>query len=718
MIKLKRPQLDPSVRDNLLSLARAARHFYRRPKNLRKQQRFDLSPFEIGWLSLGFSKCAFCEEHLDIKTIHTGRYRPELAAREWPEGREWPEHYWWLAHEWANLLPICSHCSSLKRNFFPVKERGREGASLTDLAREGAMLIDPFSEDPARSIGFSEAGTAIAKNERGKCTIDLLSLNRPVLLSKRAQAIKAFDRLRDLKVIPPETEFAGYLNTLRKSEKNKKTVSVLEKSVPKRGKGKDAETSERRTRLWAKEKKTMMLAVAEARKKEAVVPTSHALPPSPGGGSFQYIRKVMIRNFRTIETLAIEIPQALDGSTTMGQSWKIVLGENSSGKSTVLKAIAIALVGQTRLNQLALDPRDCLRRWKEADGTVGRARKGHIKVEFLNGETHWVEFDSKKFRFRTGMNGMRGPVRAFGSMRLLPESGTGSEPLAAKASDVTNLFNPRQSLLDAERWLRSQQKSEFNAFAKALKALLGLERENDIEIADRRVWFYINGTPVRLDELSDGYQSMVALAVDFMSSIPNIQEMEFAEGIVLLDELGTHLHPRWRMDFVRRFRECFRRVQVIGTTHEPLCLLGLGQDEVMLLRRGPDGKVEGLDKELPNPAGMRADQILTSELFGLHSTIDPKLEQRFQQYYALLALPDASLDEKQRQERELLAKELRPYRALGFTRRDQVMYDFIDDYLAKELYTVGAAQRLRLKKKTMDQLRKLWAEVDIKAIVS
>ena len=301
-------------------------------------------------------------------------------------------------------------------------------------------------------------------------------------------------------------------------------------------------------------------------------------------------------------------------------------------------------------------------------------------------------------------------------MRLLPES-AGNAPLEAKGTDVENLFNPRRSLLDAEKWLLSRDKPVFEALCKALKALLGIQKEKDIAIRDQRVWFYINDTPIRLEELSDGYQCMVALAVDFMSSIANVQEMEFAEGMVLLDELGTHLHPRWRMDFVRRFRECFRRVQVIGTTHEPLCLLGLGQNEVMLLRRGPDGKVEALDEELPNPAGMRADQILTSELFGLHSTIDPKLEERFQQYYALLAMPE-ELNTKQKQERDRLAKELRSYRALGFTRRDQVMYDFIDEYLAKEGVTVGAARRQRLKAKTMEQLRKLWEEVDIQAVVS
>jgi energy-coupling factor transporter ATP-binding protein EcfA2 len=557
----------------------------------------------IDWLEMGFAKCAYCEQRITRADMHTCRYRPEAAARDWPKGEEYPEHYWWVAFHWQNLLPLCSHCTSLKRNFFPVRTRGQVGATWNELTREGGLLIDPFIEDPARSIDFDEDGRAIAKTERGARMIELLSLNRSELLARRKQAIRTLGS-SDYRIVLITREFAGCLTTVLKSRKGKK---------------------------------------AGSRAQQRITPTSPA-----DSDSFQYIRKVIIRNFRTIESLTIEIPQTLTGSPTTNQGWKVVLGENSSGKSTVLKAIALALVGQIRVNELHLNSEDILRRWKGPNSSVGRARKGYIKLEFLNGLTHWVEFDRKGIRFKNGSKGIRGPIRAFGSMRLLPESDPGDTLLTGKSTDVQNLFNPRQSLLDAEKWLLSLKKPAFDAFAKALKALLGLERESDIECRDQRVHFHLNNAPIRLDELSDGYQCMVALAVDFMSGIPNVHEMEYAEGIVLLDELGTHLHPRWRMDFVRRFRECFRRVQVVATTHEPLCLLGLGQDEVMLLRRGPDGRVECLDTELPNPAGMRADQILTSPLFGLHSTIDPRLEELFQQYYVLLAIPDGSLRNEQR----------------------------------------------------------------------
>lgn len=680
MIKLTRPKLEKRVAEMLAARATEAAKFYGTKATSRAQKRFDFA-LTIDWAQMLFTKCAYCEQKMAPSGIHTNRYRPEAAAQDWPKGKEWREHYWWMAFEWQNLLPLCSHCTSLKGHHFPVVMRAKVEASLTELKREGAKLIDPFTEDPAGLITFNENGEAIGTTERGNLTIELLSLNRTDLLAKRLQAIKTLGR-SDFKLILTNREFAGCLSAVIRLRKHAQSGFGIRPTAGR------ADTS----------------------------PGSRQ--PTTNRKSFQYIRRVTIRNFRTIENLTIDVPQTLAGSASTGQGWKVVLGENSSGKSTVLKAIALVLIGQTGVNELNLNPLDVLRRWKKPNGSVGRASKGHVKLELLNGEVNWIEFDRKAIRFGNGGGGMLGPIRAFGSMRLLPESEATEGPLISKNTDVQNLFNPRQSLINAERYLISLDQPGFDAFAKALKALLGLKPENDIERREQRIYFHLNNAPIRLDELSDGYQSMVALAVDFMSSIPNVYEMEYAEGIVLLDELGMHLHPRWRMDFVRRFRDCFRRVQVIGTTHEPLCLLGLGQDEVMLLRRGRDGRVECLDKELPNPAGMRADQILTSPLFGLNSTIDPKVEERFQQYYQLLAIPEDSLSKQHRLDRDRLRKELRPYRALGFTRRDQVMYDFIDKYLAKELITAGAVKRNRLKKETMVELREIWEEIDLQGIAN
>jgi hypothetical protein len=240
---------------------------------------------------------------------------------------------------------------------FPVKQRGRIRASCEELKREGALLIDSFAEDPGESIDFDENGTAIGKTERGVKTIEMISLNRKELLDKRKQAIGSLGR-SDFKIILTNREFAGCLSAVLRSRRG--TKGAAPRKLP--------------------------------------IATSSTTGPD----SFQYIRRVTIRNFRAIQSVTIEIPQGLTGSSTTGQGWKVVLGENSSGKSTVLKAIALAIIGQVRANELHLNPSDMLRRWKNPDGTVGRARKGHIKLEFLGGLNLGVEFDRSGIRFKNG----------------------------------------------------------------------------------------------------------------------------------------------------------------------------------------------------------------------------------------------------------------------------------------------------------------------------
>jgi hypothetical protein len=490
MIRLKRPSAPERLSTILTSRAQEAAAFYRKRKEGRKQSRFDFS-LKVDWLELGFSKCAYCEQKLTPRTEITCRYRPEAAARDWPSRREWPEHYWWVAFEWRNLLPLCPTCTSLKRSFFPVKQRSQIDVPWDELGKEGPRLIDPFTEDPAEFIGFDEHGRATPKNPRGDFMIRLLTLNRTELLTKRNQAIRTLGA-EDFKLVLTDREFAGCLLAVLRARQGKKKRSRREPKPP--------------------------------RKREIVKQTA-SVGPQP----FQYIRKIEIRNFRAIEKLKIEIPQTRSDSTGTRQGWKIVLGENATGKSTVLKAIALALIGQKDADELHLNPTDILRRWKMPDGSVGRARSGHVKLEFLSGLQQSVHFDRKGIRFRAGASGLQGPIRAFGSMRLLPDANPTDASQAGKSTDVQNLFNPRRSLVDAEKYLLGLTEGPFNAFAKALKTLLGLESEQDIERRDKRVYFHLDNAPIRLDELSDGYQCMVALAVDFMSSIPNVAEMQFTE---------------------------------------------------------------------------------------------------------------------------------------------------------------------------------------------
>jgi hypothetical protein len=190
-------------------------------------------------------------------------------------------------------------------------------------------------------------------------------------------------------------------------------------------------------------------------------------------------------------------------------------------------------------------------------------------------------------------------------------------------------------------------------------------------------------TDLGLDQLSDGYQSVLGLVCDLMAGLRSSSKgaLEVGEGVVAIDELGAHLHPRWRMRVVERLRKAFPRVQFLVSTHDPLCLRGLEDGEAVVLRRTSRGRIFVVS-DLPPIKGLRVDQILTSEYFGLDSTMDPTIEEKFRQLYRLLALrkPRPEDEEKIRSLRE----ELKPFEVPGTTRRERRLLEIIDKQLAEE----------------------------------
>ena len=96
------------------------------------------------------------------------------------------------------------------------------------------------------------------------------------------------------------------------------------------------------------------------------------------------------------------------------------------------------------------------------------------------------------------------------------------------------------------------------------------------------------------------------------------------------------------------------RVQFIGTTHDPLCLRGLEDGEVIVLQRDEVGQIISIPN-LPSIKGMRADQLLTSDFFGLSSTVDPETELDVARFVEAVGdLPAARVEEANRLVRQLV----------------------------------------------------------------
>jgi predicted ATP-binding protein involved in virulence len=184
------------------------------------------------------------------------------------------------------------------------------------------------------------------------------------------------------------------------------------------------------------------------------------------------------------------------------------------------------------------------------------------------------------------------------------------------------------------------------------------------------------------------------------SLLERFDSMEDAEGIVLLDEIEAHLHPTWKIEIVERLRRTFPRVMFVVSTHDPLCLKGLNEGEIVLLRRDEQRKVVA-DTDVPPVGDLRADQILTGPLFGLHSTRGDETTGAIERYAELVGKTRPSATE--RDELEALRTRLETTLSTGDNGRQRRIEQAIWSTLAAGEAPSPPARR-RPRKPSADEL--------------
>jgi predicted ATPase len=137
--------------------------------------------------------------------------------------------------------------------------------------------------------------------------------------------------------------------------------------------------------------------------------------------------------------------------------------------------------------------------------------------------------------------------------------------------------------------------------------------------ADVRIW-------VRLKDCK-GLATFQDLAEGERQLLTVLGLMRFTaekEALFLLDEPDTHLNPAWCLDYLENLRNYGAEPpnsQIIMTTHSPLTFAGMEKNEVVVIERGTDGKIFA-EHPTTAPKGMGFAAILTSDFFGLRSTLD------------------------------------------------------------------------------------------------
>lgn len=212
-----------------------------------------------------------------------------------------------------------------------------------------------------------------------------------------------------------------------------------------------------------------------------------------------------------------------------------------------------------------------------------------------------------------------------------------------------------------------------------MREVLVLREEDSIgRDEEGRLFVRAHGRDTPLDQLSDGYRSLMAMVLDVMRGmLEEWGDLENARGLVLIDEIETHLHPRWKLRVVSALRRAMPNVQFIATTHDPLCLRGMRGGEVQVLVRDDYQQVQAL-AGLPDVRGLRAEQLLTSDYFGLSSTADPDVEGALDHLALPASLRTASANSN--------LEALRPFQWFGDTPFEQIFNEalrrFIDEATA------------------------------------
>jgi len=374
-----------------------------------------------------------------------------------------------------------------------------------------------------------------------------------------------------------------------------------------------------------------------------------------------YIKKIVINKIRCFEHIEIDL-----SSEQGAKMWTLLLGDNGVGKTTVLRCIAMALMGPTNASGLLSE---LYGEWVR--GQSDKPEEATIRIEFDKGRddsTHqWIE--TKFERTNSGDTKVTQETSS-GSTEEFPWDdifvcGYGAARRAFGTKDYSEytsidslytLFNYDSPLQNPELILRRIKDTgvKLKEMLSWIEKILMLE-EGSIDLGFKGItvsgpW----GKFMPLGSIGDGHHSTLAWLSDMLGWAFFYDKDLFKEarnkisGIVLLDEIEQHLHPSWQKQFIKLLSDQFPNLQFIATTHSPLCAIGtanLPADKCSLvLLAQEDDHVRGYDKLLP-PHGRRADQVLTSYLFGLDTSGDNKTKAEIQKY-SYLAGKKRSSDEE------------------------------------------------------------------------
>jgi predicted ATPase len=265
------------------------------------------------------------------------------------------------------------------------------------------------------------------------------------------------------------------------------------------------------------------------------------------------------------------------------------------------------------------------------------------------------------------LNKSRDPEGTYGACKDKPDIFWGAEgvvrkflnrvhkvstaPIKIKRKDEATLWNKKEReylymfIKDVEKLAELVGDQEPRNFFRDLESTYVSELISEVRI---RVKLKKNDGSVTFRELSEGEQQLLTV-------LGLLRFTSEKESLFLLDEPDTHLNPKWSVDYIDYLNKFVtsgskgeNNSHIVLTTHNPIAIAELNKQQVQILSRDEETRIIESHKPNFDPRGMGYAGIITSDMFGLSSSVDSRTQRRLEIYRVLASIKELTPFQKLR----------------------------------------------------------------------
>lgn len=382
-----------------------------------------------------------------------------------------------------------------------------------------------------------------------------------------------------------------------------------------------------------------------------------------------HIQKLQIENLRSFKNTEIEF-NLPDTKGVQFPNVNVLLGDNGLGKTSVLRAVALAVLGPLLSGSSGFVPEGLVR--KERPFKPGKLSLKKLqtlaKAELISTPEEKASKKSAQsmpdrftmsteIRLLSSVEQLKWSMEpqdavsiaedmqfdeqspaffivGYGATRRVEASSRVDESARIKSrlqryQRVAGLFEDHLTLMPLSYWLPAfadENKGRYTQVIHLINDLLPeccrIQETASSTPRGREHLFEMNGIVLPFSALSDGFKAYIGWIGDMLfhicQGVSSGLKLRETRGIVMVDEIDLHLHPEWQRTVVPVLAAALPHIQFIFTTHSPLVVGSLTSQNLFVLALEEDATVI---KRLPEKVqGKSAEQILLSPYFGLEST--------------------------------------------------------------------------------------------------